>query len=530
MKNPLLLKINEFDSVRVNSALEELCSLSLTDAYIFRKYIYSCPERFFSKSAFRCLFNSLQEIDETHSGELSDYLKQNSLALNNAYRHAQEINAFEWHDQEIKGANDYQTLELVDRQLHPAYLRLVEGVFQPLLRIVAHFSRLAEEKGTQGLNLFSIVQELPDDRFSDVKASYVHLMRNGIAHGGVRYFANEIIYRDGKGNEVSLNPRVVVRKFDDFLDVCNGLMFAYSVFSKVRKNSDISIAEIFFVEDLRAETGTPYWDVTGMLPSKIFENKDQLIIYCRVKTLDWSKILFSALQTAIQAERLSPKYDRYFISMKSENGLPGWVTFDGSKLRASRLNDGQPEEYGELVDEFVPLFLGGIRRARILNKFETLKYAIQIGRPLRLAEYRARIQKPNILVRSSTIHRSSWAAILNADVFIDGEGNAINQDMIRFNASAAMRLAAKQARRKLSRLDIARYLPLGFAQIDVFCTDYRTRRLSGFGLGKDLVGTIRLCRLRRVRAPDISGATVEIWRGYRFAWNRSWMGANSTPE
>ncbi|MFN3833000.1 MAG: hypothetical protein ACK4SQ_12325 [Allorhizobium sp.] len=243
MKNPLLLEVNDFDALRVNMALDELCSLNIQNGYVFKKYIYSCPEKFFSKGAFRCFYNSLQNIDERHSGELREYLKINAHTLDNAYRHVQEVNAFEWHDQEVKGENDYHTLELLDRHIHPAYLRLAEGVFQPLLRIVAHFGRLAEGKGTDGLNLFNIVQQLPDDLYRDVKTSYVHLMRNGIAHSGVRYSANEIRYVDVKGNELSLSPSAVVRKFDDFLDVCNGLVFAFSVFSKSRSYSDSSVSE-----------------------------------------------------------------------------------------------------------------------------------------------------------------------------------------------------------------------------------------------------------------------------------------------
>ncbi|MNV84724.1 hypothetical protein D3C71_1786190 [compost metagenome] len=121
------------------------------------------------------------------------------------------------------------------------------------------------------------------------------------------------------------------------------------------------------------------------------------------------------------------------------------------------------------------------------------------------------------------MHRNSWAAVLNADVVIEADGQEIDRNIVRNNSRTAVRRAARHARRQLSWFEIARYLPLGFAQIDVFCADYRTRRLSGFGLGKDLVGTIRLQRLRRIRSPDILGSTIEIWKGYRFAWNRSWL-------
>lgn len=112
---------------------------------------------------------------------------------------------------------------------------------------------------------------------------------------------------------------------------------------------------------------------------------------------------------------------------------------------------------------------------------------------------------------------------MKADIVIESVGKEINEKIVRENSRSIIRLAKRHARRQLSCLNIARYLPLGFVQINVFCADHRARRLAGFGLGKDLVGTIRLQRIRRIRSPDIFGSTIEIYGGLRFAWNRSWL-------
>ncbi|TPW31072.1 hypothetical protein FJU08_10490 [Martelella alba] len=523
MKNPLLSNLHDFHHRRVEATFPDLGAEKIRSASVFHKYLESRPEKFFSKSAYHALLHELRRVDNCYAKELFAYLKDHRFTIDNAFRHAQEINAFGWHDQEMKGENDYLSLILIDREVHPAYLRLVEGVFQPMLRIVAHFSRLSANKGTEGLNLYSIVAELPDHDFADVKASYVHLMRNGIAHGGIMHSGDGIIYRDSKGSELVLRPRDTLQKFDDMLDICNGLLLAYSVFAFSHKHSENFVPQNLMVEALCEETRTPYWAVTGALPSIILGDQSQLIIYCNVRTMDDLKVKFSAIQTAIQAERAAPDYDRYFISMKAKNGLPGWARFSGAELKKHRLNDDDIEQYNDALEEYLPLFLGKRHIPRIIHRMATMKYAMQVGWPVIVADYRARLGKPNLTIRNSSIHRNSWAAVLNADVVIEADGQEINQDIVRNSSRAAIKSAAKHARRQLSRFSIARYLPLDFAQIDVYCTDYRRRRLHGFGLGKDLVGTIRLQRLRRIQSPDILGATIEIWRGYRLAWNRRWL-------
>lgn len=157
------------------------------------------------------------------------------------------------------------------------------------------------------------------------------------------------------------------------------------------------------------------------------------------------------------------------------------------------------------------------------RQLNTLKFAFVVGWPVALADYRAHTGRPQMIVRSASIHRNGWGAVLNADVVIESDNAPVNQDIVRRYSRTIIRKARKVARREQSWFSVVKYLPLGFAQINVFCKDYRARRLSVFGLGEDLVGTIRLQRIQRIKSPDILGSTIELSGGLRFAWNRNWL-------
>lgn len=523
MKNPLLTKTHELKCQEVLRAFPELAPKRVSSALALHTYVGTRPQRFFSRRSFQALLISLKEIDHAHSQELVEYLKDHRTSINNAFRHLEEVNAFDWHDRELKGENDHQSLTLIDREVHPAYLRLVEAVFQPLLRIVAHFSRVAAGKGTQGLNLFNVVAELPDSEFVEAKAAYVHLMRNGIAHGGVRFAVNEIIYRDAKGNELTLKERDVVRKFDDLLDTCNGLILAYSVFTLNQSSRSELVPQNLLVDELKVETGTPFWRVTGALPSLIANDQSQLIVYCDVSTVDEAKVRFSAFQTAIQAERAAPGYDRYFVSMKGKNGMPGWASFHGKNLEIHRTSNHKAEAYSDVTQDYVPMFLAGKSLPKILHRIGTLRYSFQAGWPVVVEDYRTRTGTPKIAVRNSSVHRNSWGLVVRADVIVESSNLQIDQNAIRENCRAVVRRARSYAKRSLPWYSLLRFLPLGFAQVAVFRSDYRARRLSNFGLAEDLIGTIRLQRISRIKSPDIIGSTVEYARGCRIAWNQNWL-------
>jgi len=48
------------------------------------------------------------------------------------------------------------------------------------------------------------------------------------------------------------------------------------------------------------------------------------------------------------------------------------------------------------------------------------------------------------------------------------------------------------------------------------------RKLESYGLGPDLIGTVQIQKIKRIKAPDIIGSSIEQIGKFRFAWNKAW--------
>ncbi|MGX5729495.1 hypothetical protein ACWKWK_03065 [Pseudoxanthomonas beigongshangi] len=434
-----------------------------------------------------------------------------------------QINAESWHDDEVKEGSDYGGMSLIDRVVHPAYLRLSEGILAPLIRTVAHFSRLDRGKGTDRLDLYNLVEELSKTPFEDCVRHYDPIVRNGIGHGGVTYLRDGIRYQDKKGGFRILRSRDVVRLFDDMLDTCNGLAAALKVFFLTHTQVGYALPRELLIEELQEETLSPWWRIEGCLESEI-PNGKQLLIYARPNSRDHLKIYWFSLYTAMAAEMLTPGYQRYFISLWSPKQSLGWAAFDGKKL--SEIRESGANQVHQYIGAFEDTgFLYSIRPKlpRFLARIET--YAGFMGANLKLVREKVRnvIRIPDIVCRQATIHRNTWGYVLNGRVVISPvEGESLSA-IIRKHRRRIIRKAASMAKSSASRFESARYLPLGCARISVYSEDFRRRRLKGFGLGRQLVCTIQLNRIRRIMTVDILGSTVEVFGNWRIAWNKAWI-------
>lgn len=112
--------------------------------------------------------------------------------------------------------------------------------------------------------------------------------------------------------------------------------------------------------------------------------------------------------------------------------------------------------------------------------------------------------------------------MLNADVVVEGIDSRPAVDAIIKYRRRIVRSARWHAW-KLNRFTGAAYLPLAFVQVNIYRRDFRRRRFSGVGLGKDLICTLRFQRMRRIKSPDIIGSTIHVMRRWRIAWNRAWL-------
>jgi hypothetical protein len=277
------------------------------------------------------------------------------------------------------------------------------------------------------------------------------------------------------------------------------------------------------LEELQEETQVPWWKIEGCVESEIVGRK-QLLIYVRPNTRDFAKVHWSAIQSAIMAEYFAPGYDRYFFSLRSSKALPSWATFDGENMRDLRENEiDDITQYGPILDEGGIFFIPKHPLPRFLCKLDTLFHSFRIHAPLIKQRVRCSLGIPHIVCRNANAHRNAWGAVVNAEVVVEGLENATTISVLRNQRRRILKMVIKKSHSAGNGKNFASFLPVGFAHISIFRRDHRRRHLSGFGLGEDLICTIRFQRIRRIKSPDILGSTVETFGKWRFAWNKAWL-------
>lgn len=522
LENPLLRNTHARKRSDIKEHFPELENCPHDHFLSIHKYINRSPQRFYSQPVYNKFLRWLEDRNRTIQGAFQKYLIEHDTELNQAFFHLEEINNLEWHDF-FEKVDDIEFIRFIDQQIHPTYLRLTEAVFTPFCRIVAYFSRVDRGRGTDDLDLFSIVEEIERTSLFDIVSPYKHIVRNAIGHGGITYLQNEILYSDKKGNVEKYSDRDIVRLFDDLLDSCNSLALALSLFLLVHQPNGYRLPQQLLLEELKEETKTPWWEVVGCLPSK-FGGLNQLIIYARQNTADYGKVQISTFQTGVLVESFAPGYDRYFFSISSSTSRLEWAAFDGKKLHDLRnKQDAILEDYKGVLENY-PIFNGSrIKTPRFIARIKNIMLGFKLNMPIAISDIKRQFGRPEIYIREANIHRNAWGVVLNGSVFIECHNSEITQNIIRKVRRKVVRKALSGARKKTPIHKITRFLPLGYARISVFCKDYRRRRLSGFGLGFHLVCTIQVKRIRRIQSPDIMDSTIEQLGSYRIAWNRAWL-------
>ena len=450
LRNPLTRLRDQQDRERLASAFPELNPNEVPHILALRRYLDSCPERFMDRNVYRTYLAWAQDRDARDRRGLQHYLAAHSTELDQAIMFLREVNAYDWHDERLDPKDDYDLVRFIDQHIHPTYLRVVEAVMTPFARPVAHFSRLDRKKKPEGLDTWSVVQELSGGPSGNLCSSYVNTIRNGIGHGGITYGQREIQYRDKKRNTESFTASAIIRLLDDLLDACNGMAAALRVFFVTSREADYHPPREVLFEELLEETRTPWWTVEGCVDSVVVD-KTQLVVYVRPSTRHVDKVRWSTIQTGILAEYFAPGFDRYFLSLRSPVAWPGWAAFDGQMLGRLREEGASSlDRYkGVLVDDLI-FYVPQPALPPFLGKFDTFWQSFRINMPIAFQQFRRNLGIPRITCRGARLHRNGWRTVLNAEVVCEDFGGVDISAVIRKHRRRIVRVVHRKAR-KLTR-------------------------------------------------------------------------------
>lgn len=516
--NPLTEPLMEIKRKAVlREYFDDTLSLKKCPLSLYR-YISSRPEKFYCKRSFHSQYEFLNS--GSNSQFIVGFLEDNHSQIDHAFKSLDEVNKKSWHDIDSP-TDEYDFFRFSESEVNPTFLKLTEGVFGVLIYLNAFIIRLARGKSTDGLDIYNRVEELlkTDQKF--ISEVYCNTTRNSIAHGNVKYSHRKIEFKD-KNKTIKNDPLEYMRRFQNLLDICNGLALAYKKFFFVN-NLAVKIPNQVFREELYSQTESPWWKVEGCLNSEATKNRSQLVIFVTPSTRDYEKVRASSVWTAILAESYAPGFDRYFLSLRSPVAHSGFAAFDGNVMldrRKNRVSDF--DGYAGILESDLIFWVPFLKLPRFFHKMYTyflsfkLFYSIQMLTTIRDEGIEAN-------ARTAKIHRNGWRVVLNGSVVLESKEN-ITTDYIKNRGSKLIRIALKEAKNNEPLYSILRCLPLGYARISLIEGDYRREVLNGFGLRKELIGTIQVQSINRIHSPDIFGSTIEHVGKIRHAWNKAWLG------
>jgi len=366
---------------------------------------------------------------------------------------------------------------------------------------------------------------LKNTEFEYISDCYNHIIRNAIAHGKVIYKQKEIFYEDSNGNE-TIPSKDIVCLFDQMLDICNGFTLAFLIFYLTNfdffEKNKIKPPTHLLLQELKAIADAPGWKIRGCLESKTIDNRSQLIIFTKNNFLDSKKLNYYVLRSVILAEKFSPGYDRYFFSLNSKYSLKGWSGFIGSELKRLRLkNDSKIQDYKKSIENGLIFFKPKIRIPnfifRLLDFFRILKNKFKI----RFKENKENRIDFDIMPRYLTIHRNGFHSVIKGSIVI--ESDSINEidKLIRTNLRLIVRNSVSTSRKGLKKSNFLKFLHVGYIRLGIYSQDFRKRKLKNSGLIPELICTIEIKKLKRIKTIDIIGGKPETNNKFRIVWNKN---------
>ena len=335
------------------------------------------------------------------------------------------------------------------------------------------------------------------------------------------FFKARFRYQDNRGNKETFDVRQVVRLTDDLVDTCNGIAAALKVFLLISQKRKYSLPREFLIEVLQEQTWAPWWSIEGCMATES-GGRSQMTVYAQLRTRDFRKAWWSTLQSGLLTQKLVDEFDQYNIRFNSRRNQMGWAIFNRNDLQAVNIaNSLEIKEASNLGKTFFFFDEATLPSFKVGGMLETLIHSFTFAAQTEFLKYREKLEIPRIYGRKANILRSSWGAVLHAEVIIE-ESEQLTAEAIRKHRRRIVRTARRYAG-KSRGISHIHWLPLIFARVAVFARDHRRRRLAGFGLAKELICVIMLIRTDRIQPLDLIGSTVKTEGSWRISWNDAWL-------
>jgi hypothetical protein len=495
------------------------------DFVFMARYAESIPARFFNRQATSILLTWLLHESDQPGGHLFQSLKAATGELDIAFRALGDANGGAGHDDEWP-ADYVAELDFVDRVVHPLYVKVCEYVLGAMLLPLAQGERRRRGKSEVIDALKDRVEEAARSNLREHLQPYDRILRNAITHGHVEYRQEGVHYKDTR-EERRDSLRSMTERCDALLDLCNGLAAAYRLFFSLRAEAchrnGVAPPLHMTIDELRAQCESPSWHLTGAVEYH-GPNGKQLTMYAKNEFFDSRKAQYYTLVSATAAKRLVPHYEHYFVSMRGPGGSAGWGAFDGTKLVLDTNGDIALQDLAEAckpdgVIVFPPYLNRALEARGPARKVGTLVETAR-AQPRTIDLDKFQLAGTTAQLRSSRTHRKTYYTYIDARLLlsapsIEAAVNAVRTGVRDLISAVSLRSRA----RDLARLSSAALVPVGYCEANLFLSDFRTRRLTNYGLGDKMLCRVTLKRMGRVRILGIAGGIHEQIDGVHIHWN-----------
>lgn len=524
---PLTRDINNHWNERIFSSFPILSQQPDAKCLSLKEYLTEIPQKLYNIKVYEDYYSFLSLIKRDSLDILISFFKKNAHELNLAIDTLNEINLLNIHDCKMPEFNEVETIRFIENNIHYNYQQLTESVLHKFILLIAVNGRLSRNKPTEGLDIYNCIEELRVSSFSYISNCYNNTIRNGIAHGDFHYTHYGIVYKGKKGDPYTASDREVVSLFDKMIDYCNGFALALKIFMIINQDlfttNQIPLPKSFLIQELKAQTNAPRWEVLDCLENYTIDNKKQLSIFTKNSLFDITSVNYFAFRTAVFAEHFAPEYDRYFISLQSKYSLPGWGAYNGEILKNGKRSNSL-EGYQGVLENGMLFFISKIKLPKFIRTIITIGTIFKNNWRLAFHKATNNTFKRKYIIRETKIHERKLSLIVNdTRLYIMSDYSNDAEAIVRQNYKQMVRYAIKRSKRELGKFSLKRLLGVKMIRVCVYESDMRKRNYQSAGLIDKFVCTISVNKSRKIKEIDIIGGTPEQYGIYRIVWNKKWI-------